>query len=137
MELYELTIHELQGKIRAGEDLDEVTASVFDRIDAVEQGVHAYICLLRESAFAEAQAADEEIRRGEVRHLTGIPIALKDIYCTKGVTTTCGSRILRILSRPMTRRSWKSSGLPAPSSPARRTWTSLPWVPRRRPPGSA
>jgi len=71
-----------------------VTASVFKRIDAVEKEVHAYITLMRETALAEADAADEKIKRGESGPLTGIPIALKDIYCTKGVRTTCGSRIL-------------------------------------------
>jgi aspartyl-tRNA(Asn)/glutamyl-tRNA(Gln) amidotransferase subunit A len=95
MPLYELTIHEIQDKLRAGQTTSaEVTASVFGRIDAVEKDVHAYITLMRDTAFAEAEAADEKIRRGEGGALTGIPIALKDIYCTKGVRTTCGSRIL-------------------------------------------
>ena len=96
MELYELTIHEIQDKLLAKETTSaEVTASVFKRIDAVEKDVHAYITLMRETALAEADAADEKIRRGESGPLTGIPIALKDIYCTKGVRTTCGSRILQ------------------------------------------
>jgi len=95
MELYQLTIHELQEKIRQGEVTSTaIVNSVFDRIDAVEERVHAYITLLRESALEEARKADEQIRAGEVKALTGIPIALKDIYCTRGVRTTCGSRIL-------------------------------------------
>jgi len=94
-ELYELTIHELQDKLRAGETTSaEITASVFKRIDAVEKEVHAYITLMRESAIEEAARADEAILRGEMKALTGIPIALKDIFCTRGVRTTCGSRIL-------------------------------------------
>ncbi len=95
MELYELTIHEIHDKLLAGETTSAaVTASVFQRIDAVEKGVHAYITLMKETALAEAEAADEKIKRGAGGPLTGIPIALKDIYCTKGVRTTCGSRIL-------------------------------------------
>jgi aspartyl-tRNA(Asn)/glutamyl-tRNA(Gln) amidotransferase subunit A len=95
MELYESTIHELQDKLRAGVTTSaEIVSSVFGRIDAVEKDVHAYITLMRESALAEAERADLALDRGERRALTGIPVALKDIFCTKGVRTTCGSRIL-------------------------------------------
>ncbi|MHB9096669.1 MAG: Asp-tRNA(Asn)/Glu-tRNA(Gln) amidotransferase subunit GatA [Syntrophales bacterium] len=95
MELYELTIHALMDKLRAGETTSaEITASVFGRIDSVEKDVRAYITLMRESALAEAARADEKIKKGEIGALTGIPLALKDIYCTQGVRTTCGSRIL-------------------------------------------
>jgi aspartyl-tRNA(Asn)/glutamyl-tRNA(Gln) amidotransferase subunit A len=95
MELYSLTIHELQAKIRQGEvSSTAIVKSVFDRIDSVEDRVHSYITLMRESALEEARAADEQIKAGEIKSLTGIPIALKDIYCTQGIRTTCGSRIL-------------------------------------------
>ncbi len=95
MELYELTIHELQAKLRAGETTAaEVTASVFRRIDAVEKDVRAYISLMRKSALAEAARAEEQLRKVEAGPLAGIPIALKDITCTKGYRTTCGSRVL-------------------------------------------
>jgi len=95
MELYQLTIHELLDRLRVGETTSvAITASVFGRIDTVEKEVHAYITLMRETALAEAERADERIRKGEIGALTGIPVALKDIFCTKGVRTTCGSRIL-------------------------------------------
>ena len=95
MELCELTIHELQDKLRARETISaEIIASVFGRIDAVEKDVRAYITLMRETALAEAERADLAIRKGEMGALTGIPVALKDIFCTKGIRTTCGSRIL-------------------------------------------
>jgi aspartyl-tRNA(Asn)/glutamyl-tRNA(Gln) amidotransferase subunit A len=95
MELYALTIHELLDRLRAGEITSaEITASVFGRIDAVEKEIRAYITPMRETALAEAKRADEAIRKGEMKALTGIPLALKDIFCTKGVRTTCGSRIL-------------------------------------------
>ena len=90
-----MTIHELQGKIRTGETHSvEIVQSVFDRIDAVEGVVHAYITLMRDSAFEEAKRADLDIREGKIRALTGIPVALKDIFCTRGFRTTCASRIL-------------------------------------------
>ena len=95
MELYQLTIHELQNKIRqGGVTSTAIVNSVFGRIDAVEENVHSYITLMRESALEEAQKADEQIRTGEIKALTGIPVALKDIYCPRGVRTTCGSLIL-------------------------------------------
>ena len=95
MELYQLTIHELQGWLREGRTTArEIIESVFSRIDSVEKDVRAYISLMRESALAEAGRADEEIRQGRTSALTGIPIALKDITCTRGVVTTCGSKIL-------------------------------------------
>ncbi len=95
MELYQLTIHELQDKLKKREvSSAEITRSVFERISKVEDRVHSYITLLRDSALEQAEAADRRIREGNAAPLTGIPIALKDILCTQGVKTTCGSRIL-------------------------------------------
>ena len=95
MELNQLTIHELQEKIKNGEtSAVKITQSVFQRIDAVEERVHSYIRLLKEDAMVAAVIADENIKKGEIKPLTGIPIALKDIVCTKGIPTTCGSHIL-------------------------------------------
>ena len=96
MELYELTIHELQNKLRTGKtSAVEILQAVFTRIDAVEERVHAYIALMKDAAFARAEEADREIKAGMIKPLTGIPIALKDICCTRGFATTCGSRILQ------------------------------------------
>lgn len=95
MALSSLTIHELQEKIKNGDaSAMQIAESVFSRIDAVEERVHSYIRLLKEEAMVAAAKADENIRKGDIQPLTGIPIALKDIVCTKGITTTCGSRIL-------------------------------------------
>jgi len=95
MDLYQLTIHELQNKIKNGEiSAIQITQSVFSRIDAVEKRVHSYIRLMKEEAFAAAKKADDDIKKNNIKPLTGIPIALKDILCTKGITTTCGSHIL-------------------------------------------
>jgi aspartyl-tRNA(Asn)/glutamyl-tRNA(Gln) amidotransferase subunit A len=95
MELYEFTLHELQDKIKKGEvTATQITASVFDRIEAVEDKVHAFIRLMKDEAFAAAAKVDAEIKQGRIKPLSGIPVALKDIVCTQGVPTTCGSHIL-------------------------------------------
>ena len=60
----------------------------------MEGKVHAYISLMREDAIKRAAAADKQIQDGTGGELCGIPIALKDILCTEGFKTTCGSRIL-------------------------------------------
>ena len=96
MELAALTIHELQDKIRAGEvTAMQITRSVFERIDALEEKVHSYISLTKKEALAAAELADRDIKRGDIKPLTGIPVALKDIICTRGVPTTCASRMLQ------------------------------------------
>jgi len=95
MALYSLTIHELQEKIRSGGvSAVQIAESVFSRIDAVEERVHSYIRLMKEQAMIAAAKADENIKKGDLQPLTGIPLALKDIVCTKGIPTTCGSHIL-------------------------------------------
>ena len=115
MELNQLTIHELQEKIKTGEtSAVKITESVFSRIDAVEERVHSYIRLLKDEALVAAAIADENIKKGDIKPLTGIPIALKDIVCTKGITTTCGSTFS--IRAPMTSRmrATKSSSFHAP-----------------------
>ena len=95
MELHQLTIHELQEKIRGGgASALQIAESVFSRIDAVEDRVHSYIRLMKKEAMAAAVRADEQIKKGDIQPLTGIPVALKDIVCTQGIPTTCGSHIL-------------------------------------------
>ncbi|MBW2200172.1 MAG: Asp-tRNA(Asn)/Glu-tRNA(Gln) amidotransferase subunit GatA [Deltaproteobacteria bacterium] len=72
----------------------ELTRAVLDRIDDVEEKVGAYITVATESALDQAKLADKAISEGNVSPLTGIPLAIKDLICTKGVKTTCASRIL-------------------------------------------
>ena len=73
----------------------ELTKDVLARIDAVELQVGAYLTLTRDAALAQAEAADKKIAAGEdVAFLEGIPGAIKDNICTKGVKTTCASKIL-------------------------------------------
>ncbi len=94
MELNTLTIHELKDKLAGGETTSvEITEAVLARIDEVEEKVEAFITLDRENALASAAAADKA-GGGDDKPLHGIPIALKDVVCTEGLRTTCGSRIL-------------------------------------------
>jgi aspartyl-tRNA(Asn)/glutamyl-tRNA(Gln) amidotransferase subunit A len=73
----------------------EIAESVFERIAAVEGRVRAYLTLTQDRAMQQAAAVDEKIARGEpVGPLAGIPLALKDNLCTRGIRTTCASRIL-------------------------------------------
>jgi len=96
MELCYLTAHEIHDMLVKREvSAAEVAESVFRRIDKVEDAVHSYITLTRDDAMATAAAVDKKISAGEeISPLAGVPIALKDILCTKGVLTTCGSNIL-------------------------------------------
>ncbi|MCS7178270.1 MAG: Asp-tRNA(Asn)/Glu-tRNA(Gln) amidotransferase subunit GatA [Anaerolineae bacterium] len=95
MHLYELTIHEARALLNAGEiSAVELTQAVIDRILAVDNAVRAYITLTPEAALEQARAADTAFRQGQALPLLGIPLAIKDILCTAGIPTTCGSRIL-------------------------------------------
>jgi aspartyl-tRNA(Asn)/glutamyl-tRNA(Gln) amidotransferase subunit A len=74
----------------------EITESVFRRIDEREEEINAYITLTREIALKQADEADRRTRRKErLSPLDGIPVALKDLLCTQGVRTTCGSAMLK------------------------------------------
>ncbi len=91
-----MTIHQLhQLLVKKEVTSKEATESLFRRIREVEGKVKAYLLLTEEEAFAQAEKVDQKILKGEViGDLAGIPIGLKDILCTKGVKTTCASKIL-------------------------------------------
>src|SRR5512142_1518897 len=95
MELYELTAHSLHEMlVRREVTSREITESVLKRIDQVEKQVHAFITPTPDLALTQAAEADKRIQRGEAGPLTGIPLAIKDVICTEGTRTTCGSQIL-------------------------------------------
>jgi aspartyl-tRNA(Asn)/glutamyl-tRNA(Gln) amidotransferase subunit A len=73
----------------------DLTRAAFQRIDALDDRIHAFLTLTKDRAMEQARAADERIARGEAGPLTGIPMAIKDLICTEGVETTCGSKILK------------------------------------------
>lgn len=96
MDLWRLTIHELHDLlVRKQVTSRELTEAFYERIRRVDDRIGAYLFLTEEEAFQKAEEVDRKIARGEpVGDLSGIPMGLKDILCTKGVRTTCGSKIL-------------------------------------------
>jgi aspartyl-tRNA(Asn)/glutamyl-tRNA(Gln) amidotransferase subunit A len=73
----------------------EATEAVVDRVEKIDRQLNSFITLLRDEAMAQARAAEREILEGHYRGpLHGIPIAVKDLYYTKGIRTTAGSKIL-------------------------------------------
>ena len=95
-DLIRLTAADLAQKLAAKEvSAVEVTTAHLARIDQVDTAVHAFLHVDREGALASAKAIDERRVNGEVLPvLAGVPLGLKDIVATKGVPTTCGSKIL-------------------------------------------
>jgi aspartyl-tRNA(Asn)/glutamyl-tRNA(Gln) amidotransferase subunit A len=96
MELHKLTIHALHDLL-AKRDVTarEATEAFYRRIKAVDPRIKAYLLLTEEQAYQQADQVDRKISRGEtIGDLAGIPLGLKDILCTRGVRTTCGSKIL-------------------------------------------
>jgi aspartyl-tRNA(Asn)/glutamyl-tRNA(Gln) amidotransferase subunit A len=101
-QVHEWTLLEAARKIRDREiSSRELTGAILDRISALDPKINAYVTVLPEEAKALAAACDEELVRGRSRGpLHGVPVGLKDIFCTRGVRTTCGSRILRDFDPP-------------------------------------
>jgi aspartyl-tRNA(Asn)/glutamyl-tRNA(Gln) amidotransferase subunit A len=97
MDLLSITILETGERIRSGKlSAVELTRACLDRIAALDGKLHAFITVTADQALAEARQADADIRAGRYRGpLHGIPIAHKDIVCTRGVRTTAHSNLLR------------------------------------------
>ncbi len=72
----------------------ELTRTLLDRMQASQPQLNALITILRDAALTAAQSADHELAAGRTRALTGLPIVHKDLFCTEGVRTSCGSRML-------------------------------------------
>jgi aspartyl-tRNA(Asn)/glutamyl-tRNA(Gln) amidotransferase subunit A len=91
-----LTVHETLEALRERRlTATELVEAYLARVDALDDALGAYLTVAAETARAQAAATDERLRRGEpLRPLEGIPLALKDVLCTRGLRTTCGSRIL-------------------------------------------
>ncbi len=94
METYSLNISELKELIKRKEiSVIEVVNSVYKRIEAVEDRIKSFITITKEKALEMAERAQLNINNEDAR-LCGIPLAVKDNICTKGILTTCGSKIL-------------------------------------------
>ncbi len=96
MELCDLSAARLAEMLRKGEiSSKKITESVFRRIDEREETINAFITTTPELAMEQAEQADRRFQKGgEVPLLNGIPVAIKDLLCTRGIKTTCGSNIL-------------------------------------------
>lgn len=95
MELHSLTIHELKALLVQNKtSATEVTKAMLARIDQTEEKINAYITLDKDKALLQAKEADRLRTANKGGSLCGIPLSLKDVLCTKGLRTTCGSKIL-------------------------------------------
>ena len=96
MELYELTVHELLEKLDNNEiALEDITKSYIDRINDKEKDVQAFVTLTTEESLEKVQSIKEKNTK-----FVGIPIGIKDNMCTKGIKTTCGSKMLENFVAP-------------------------------------
>jgi len=111
-ELCDRSGSELAAAMRAGEcSAVEVLGSCHSRIDAVDERVGAFLARTDELAREQAKAADAQIAAGDAPGAAGIPLALKDVLSTRGVTTTCGSKILETYVPPYDCTPWERLGL--------------------------
>ena len=95
MQLTDLGIVALQEKLQSKEISSvELTRAYLDRIAATDKNINAYITVCENEALTSAAEADKQIASGDIAPLTGIPIALKDIFLVEGIRTTCASKIL-------------------------------------------
>jgi aspartyl-tRNA(Asn)/glutamyl-tRNA(Gln) amidotransferase subunit A len=95
MNLHQLSLRALAEGLRAKRfSARELAQHYLDRISRHDATLNSFITVTAEQALAQADAADARLARGEGGALTGIPVAQKDIFCTRGVRTSCGSRML-------------------------------------------
>ena len=95
MEIQKLTAVSLGKKIKEKEiSVREALDAVFAQIDQTEGRYHAYVTLDKEGAYKQADVVQEKIDKGELTGaLAGVPVAIKDNMCTKGLLTTCSSKL--------------------------------------------
>ena len=99
--MYAKTLAQLSQALQARQiSSHELTTQLLERIARHDDALNCFITTTPERALEQAQAADARIARGAASPLTGIPIAHKDIFCTEGIRTSCGSRMLHNFVSP-------------------------------------
>ena len=101
MDITELTVHELQEKLKNKElTIKEITKAYIDRINEKEKDVQAFVTELTDEA-KKSRRNTKKVENGEITgEFAGIPIGIKDNICTKGVKTTCSSKMLENFVSP-------------------------------------
>ena len=107
----------------------ELTKQYLAKIKAEDKNINSVITLCEDEAIKEAQAADDIISKGEQGLLTGIPILHKDIFCTKGIKTTAGSKMLHNFISPYDSTVTKNCKEPRLSPPEAKRGIENPRMP--------
>ncbi len=93
--MHDKTIAEISAGLQGGKFSSvEVTRAFLARINQFNEELNCFITVTEDKAMADARAADEKIARGTAGPLTGVPIGHKDIFCTRSIKTSCGSKML-------------------------------------------
>jgi len=94
-ELHDFSIRALHDALQTKQvSATELTQHFLNRIERIDPTLNSYITVTAEQALESAKVADQRLAAGNAEPLTGIPFAHKDIFCTEGIKTTCGSKML-------------------------------------------
>jgi aspartyl-tRNA(Asn)/glutamyl-tRNA(Gln) amidotransferase subunit A len=99
--MHNKTIAEISRDLAAGTySSEEITKDLLTRVSKLDKDINSFITVTEEQALSQAKAADANRAAGNASAWTGVPMAHKDIFCTNGVLTTCGSKMLSNFEAP-------------------------------------